>query len=67
MPYVIKATGRAGYVCWLGETNESGFRTFAPRETAGVFQIAEDAQAAIDNLPLAFQEVGLTFSVESAN
>jgi hypothetical protein len=67
MPYIIKATGRAGYVCWLGATNESGFRAFAPRETAGVFQTATDAQAAIANLPLAFREVGLTFSVESAD
>ena len=64
MPYVIKASGRAGYVCWLGAANEAGLRAFASRETASVFQTGADASAAIANLPRAFKEVGLIYSVE---
>jgi hypothetical protein len=64
MPYVIKATGRAGYVCWLGTANEAGLRAFAPRDTASVFQTGADASAAIANLPRAFKEVGLVYSIE---
>ena len=67
MPYVIKASGRAGYVCWLGSANEAGLRAFAPRERASVFQTDADAIAAIANLPLAFKGVGLIYSVEVAD
>jgi hypothetical protein len=66
MAFIVKASGRAGYVCWLGSANEAGLRTFAPRDTASVFQTAADASAAIANLPRAFKEVGLLYSVESA-
>ncbi len=64
MGYVIKATGRAGYVCWLGDANGAGLRAFAPRDKASVFETGADARAAIDNLPRAFKEVGLVYSIE---
>jgi hypothetical protein len=67
MAYVVKATGRIGFVCWLSAANEAGVRAFAPRDTAGVFQTATDAHTAIAKLPRAFEEVGLTFSVESTD
>jgi hypothetical protein len=67
MPYVIKASGRAGYVCWLGAPSEAGIRAFTPRQTASVFQTAADADAVIANLPRAFKEVGLIYSVESVD
>jgi hypothetical protein len=66
MGYVIKATGRAGYVCWLGAANEGGLRAFAHRDKASVFETGADASAAIANLPRAFKEVGLIYSVEVA-
>jgi hypothetical protein len=33
MPYVVKATGATGNVCWLSAANAEGFRTLA----GGVF------------------------------
>jgi hypothetical protein len=67
MPFVIKAMGRTGTVCWLSDANEAGFRTLATREMAGVFQTAADAQTAIAKLPRAFRDAGLIFYVERAD
>jgi hypothetical protein len=67
MAFVVKATGRTGTVCWLSAGNEDGFRTLATRVDAGVFQTVVDARTAIAKLPRAFVDIGLIFSVESAD
>jgi len=67
MPFVVKAVGRRGTVCYLSEANEIGFRTLATREMAGVFQTVADARTAIAKLPRAFKDVGLIFYVERAD
>jgi hypothetical protein len=67
MAFVVKATGRTGTVCWLSAANESGFRTLATRDDAGVFPTVTDAHTAIAKLPRAFGDIGLFFSVESVD
>jgi hypothetical protein len=67
MPFVVKAMGKTGAICYLSDANEAGFRTLATREMAGVFQTAEDAHAAIAKLPRAFEDAGLIFYVERAD
>ena len=67
MTFVVKATGRTGTVCWLSAANESGFRTLATRDDAGVFLTVTDAYTAIANLPRAFVNIGMFFSVESVD
>jgi hypothetical protein len=62
----VKATGVRGNACWLSAANEDGFRTLATQKDAGAFQTVADAHAAIAKLPRAFEDVGLIFSVESA-
>jgi hypothetical protein len=64
--FVVKATGRTGFVCWLSAANEAGSRLLAPREMADVFLTAEDAHAAIV-ISRSFEHTGLVFSVESAD
>jgi hypothetical protein len=65
MPFIVKATGPTGFVCWLSAANESSFRPLAPRDAADVFQTIQDAHNAIAILPRAFEGTGLIFSVES--
>ena len=67
MAFVVKATGIRGNVCWLSAANEAGFRTLATREDAGVFPTVTEAHTAIAQLPRAFRDIGLIFSVESAD
>jgi len=67
MPFVVKATGITGNVCWLSAANEGGFRTLATREWADVFQTVVDAHTAIAKLPRAYEDIGLIFSVQSAD
>jgi hypothetical protein len=64
---MIKAIGITGTVCWLKEAIEKGFRTLATREWADVFATVVDARTAIAKLPRAFEDIGLIFSVESAD
>jgi hypothetical protein len=63
MPFVVMATSRTGAVCWLSTPSAGGFRTLTTRELAEVFQTVADAHTAIAELPRAFEESGLTFSV----
>jgi hypothetical protein len=65
MAFVVKATGRNGFVCWLSAANEAGFRPLAPRAMADVFHTTKDAHDAIARLPRALEGTGLIFSVES--
>jgi hypothetical protein len=58
MAFIVKATGRAGFVCWLSAANEAGFRPLAPRTMADVFLTVQDAHDAIALLPRAFEHVG---------
>jgi hypothetical protein len=67
MPYVVKATGIRGNVCWLSAASTEGFRSLATRKHPAVFQTVVDARTAIAKLPWAFEDVGLIFSVESAD
>jgi hypothetical protein len=66
MKFVVKATGIRGNVCWLSAAIKDGFRTLATREDASFFQTVVDARTAIAKLPSAFEDIGLSFSVESA-
>ncbi len=67
MPFIVKATGRAGFVCWLGAADEAGFRPLAPRKMADFFLTVQGAHDAIALLPRTFEHVGWAFSVESAD
>ncbi len=67
MAFIVKATGRAGFVCWLSTANEAGFRPLAPRTMADVFLTVRDVRDAIAFLPRALEQVGWAFSIESAD
>jgi len=63
MPFVIMATSRTATISWLSTPSAGGFRTLTTREHAEVFQTVTDAHTAIAELPRAFEDSGLTFSV----
>jgi hypothetical protein len=64
MPFVVKATGTTGTICWLSPAGEAGLRALATREWADVFPTVADARVAIAKLPGAFVDTGLAFTVE---
>jgi hypothetical protein len=55
MPFVVKAVGRTGTVCWLNAATETGLRTLATRENADIFPTIVDAHDAIAKMPRAFE------------
>jgi len=63
MPFVVMATSRAGTISWLSAPSAGGFRTLTTREHAEVFQTVTDAHTAIAELPRAFEDSELIFSV----
>jgi hypothetical protein len=65
MPFVVMATSRTGIISWLSAPSAGSFRTLTTREHADVFQTVTDAHAAIAELPRAFEDSGLSFSVRS--
>jgi hypothetical protein len=67
MPFVVKATGRTGNVCWLTAANAKGFRTIGIREQAHVFATEVDARVAIAVMAGPFKKTGIVFSVEVAD
>ena len=62
--FVIKASV-AGQVLWVGPFVD-GRRALGDLACAQVFTIRSDANAAIGEIPLAFDRAGFVFSVESA-
>jgi hypothetical protein len=67
MAFVVKATSQTGNVTWLAAADERGFRTFATRQMAELFQSVEDAQGAIRTIQRAFLAKDLVFAVEPAD
>jgi len=67
MPFVVKAIGPGGYATWFSPPSFDGFRSLASRDTAEVFHDVADAHVAIAKMPRAINEVGIIFSVESAD
>jgi hypothetical protein len=61
--FVVKATGATG-TYWLSELNDKGVRSLAPRERAARFHSITGAGVAIDQMPPAFRNAGIIFSVE---
>ncbi len=50
MPFLIKADFPTGHCRWLSAPRLGGIRTFVPREAAEVFETADKARAAIDEM-----------------
>jgi hypothetical protein len=68
MGFVVKATGPfLGSPAWLTTPWPDGSRSVAIREVAAVFQTAEDASVAIEEMPRILKDAGIIFSVESAD
>ena len=67
MPFVVKATGRTGNVCWLTAANAKGIRTIGIRKQADVFATDADARMAIALTAGPFKKTGMVFSVEVAD
>jgi hypothetical protein len=64
MPYAVRAISASGFVTWLTGTRIDGFRSTSVRESAEVFPTMEGAKGAIDNLPRAFKDTGIWFSIQ---
>jgi hypothetical protein len=65
--FVVRVTGRTGTVCWLSAPNADGVRTLTTRAKADAFPTMTDARVAIAKTPHEFSDVGLVFSVVSAD
>jgi hypothetical protein len=67
MGYVVKAAGTGFSVTWLAPARDAGSATFGPRKSAVVFQTHAEAQAAVDKAAESLGQLGMVFSVESAD
>ncbi len=67
MPFVVKATGRTGNVCWLTAANAKGIRTIGIRKQADVFATETDVRVAIAVTAGPLRSTGIIFSIESAD
>jgi hypothetical protein len=66
MAFVVKAKSSSGEIMWIGLFRFGAHRALGPRETAAVFKTKRDAETAIDELPRALIESGVTFKIEAA-
>jgi hypothetical protein len=66
MAFVVKAKSPSGEISWIGLFRYGAYRALGPREMAEVFQTRRQAKSAVDELPQALVESGVTFQIESA-
>jgi len=62
MSFVIKADARTGQVAWVKAVGD-GYQ-LGPRENAALFETASLARIAISQMPNAFLNSGVRFSIE---
>jgi hypothetical protein len=67
MRFVVKATGPGLSAVWLSPKSDIGSHTLGPRKAAVIFPTDAQARAAVVEATESLSQLGLVFSVESAD
>jgi len=67
MGFVVKAAGPGLSVAWLSPQSDIGCHMLGPHKNATVFRTQAEAQAAADASTKSLGQLGMVFTVESAD